>query len=56
MGVALSGQCVDLLPVGDQLVLLQVDLGGVLGVCLLQALCIAAQFVDLIERMKTRYN
>lgn len=52
-GVALRGQSADLLPVGDEFVLLQVDLGGVVGVCLLQALCISTQCVDL-RKEKTK--
>ena len=49
-GVALGSQRADLLPVGDELVLLQVDLGGVLRVCLLQALCVSTQSVHLEDR------
>lgn len=52
-GVALSGQCANLLPVSDKLVFLQMDLGGILGMCLLKALCITTKCVDLIEREKT---
>ena len=47
-GASLGRQGPDLLPVGDQLVLLQVDLGRVLGVGLLQALRLAAQHVHLV--------
>ena len=47
-GAALGRQGPDLLPVGDQLVLLQVDLRRVLGVGLLQALRLPAQRVHLI--------
>lgn len=46
-GVALSGQSANLFPVGDEFVFLQMDLGGVLWMSLLQALCIATQCVDL---------
>lgn len=52
-GVTLGGQRADLLPVGDELVALQVDLGGVLGVGLLQALGLAAKSVYLRD---SRYN
>lgn len=52
-GVALSGQSTNLLPVGDELVFLQMDLGGILGMCLLKALCITTKCVDLIEREET---
>lgn len=45
--VALGGQSADLLPVGDQFFLLQVDLGGILGVGLLKALHVSAQSVHL---------
>ena len=45
--MALGGQRADLLPVGDELVPLQVDLRGVLGVGLLQALGLAAKSVHL---------
>lgn len=48
--VALSGQGANLFPIGDEFILLQMDLGGILGMCLLQALCITTQWVDLIER------
>lgn len=48
--VALGGQSADLLPVGDQFFLLQVDLGGILGVGLLQALHVSAQSVHLSPR------
>lgn len=48
--MALRSQSTNLFPVGDKLILLQMDLGGVLGMGLLQALCIAAQCVDLVER------
>lgn len=47
-GVALSGQGANLFPVGDEFVLLQMDLGSILGMCLLQALCITTQCVYLI--------
>lgn len=52
--MALGRQGADLLPVGDQLVLLQVDLGGVLGVRLLQTLHVSAQRVHLSRRQRTR--
>lgn len=48
--MAFSSQSADLFPVGDEFILLQMDLGGILGMCLLQALSITAQCVDLIER------
>lgn len=48
--MALCSQCADLLPVGDELVALQVDLGGVLGVGLLQALSLAAKSVYLRDK------
>lgn len=47
-GVAFSSQSSDLLPVGDQLVLFQMDLGSVLRVGLLQALCVSSQSVHLV--------
>lgn len=50
--VALSGQSANLFPVGDEFVLLKMDLGGILGMCLLQALCITTQCVDLKEKKK----
>lgn len=52
--VALGRQGADLLPVGNQLVLLQVDLGGVLGVRLLQTLHVSAQRVHLSHRQRRR--
>lgn len=52
--VALGRQSADLLPVGDQLILLQVDLGGVLGVRLLQTVHVSAQRVDLSHRQRRR--
>lgn len=51
--VAFGGQSADLLPVGDQFFLLQMDLGGVLGVGLLQALHVSAQGVHLSQRERT---
>lgn len=48
-GVALCSQSANLFPVGDKLILLQMDLGGVLGMGLLQARRITAQCVDLVE-------
>lgn len=48
--VTLSSQSANLLPVGDEFILLQMDLGGILGIRLLQTLNIATQCVDLIER------
>lgn len=46
--VTLSSQSANLLPVGDEFILLQMDLGGILGIRLLQTLNIATQCVDLI--------
>ncbi len=51
-GMALSSQSANLFPVGDEFVLLQVDLGGILGMCLLQAFSITTESIDLIEGQK----
>lgn len=51
--VALGGQSADLLPVGDQFFLLQVDLRGVLRVGLLQPLYVGAESVHLSPRERT---
>lgn len=45
--VSLSRQGTDLLPVGNEFVSFQVDLRGILGVCLLQTVCLAAKSVYL---------
>lgn len=45
--MALSSQCADLLPVSNELVSLEVDLRGVHGVGLLQALSFTTQSVHL---------
>lgn len=45
--MALSSQCADLLPVSNELVSLEMDLRGVLRVCLLQTLCFTTQSVHL---------
>lgn len=45
--MALSSQGADLLPVGNELVSLEVDLRGILGVSLLQTLRFTAQSVHL---------
>lgn len=47
--MALSSKSANLFPVGDEFVLLQMDLGGILRMRLLQALCITTQCVNLIE-------
>lgn len=47
--MALSSKSVNLFPVGDKFVLFQMDLGGILGMGLLQALCITTQCVNLME-------
>lgn len=52
-GAALSSQSADLLPVGDELVLLQVDLGGILGMRLLQTLHFDTECVDLVHTSKS---
>ncbi len=51
-GMALSSQSANLFPVGDEFILLQVDLGGILGMCLLQAFSITTESIDLIEGQK----
>lgn len=45
--VSLSRQGTDLLPVGNEFVSFQVDLSGVLGVCLLQTVCLTTKSVYL---------
>lgn len=45
--MSLSCQGTDLFPVGNEFVSFQVDLRGVLGVCLLQTVCLAAKSVYL---------
>lgn len=52
--MALGSQRADLLPVGNELVSLEVDLRGVLGVSLLQTLCFTTQSVHLNEHTHTQ--
>lgn len=52
--MALSGEGANLLPVGDEFVLLQEDLRGVLWVRLLQAFRITAKCVNLIQKNARR--
>lgn len=50
--MALSSQRLNLLPVGDEFIFLQVDLGSVLRMGLLQALGVPTQSVHLVDSRK----
>lgn len=45
--MTLSSQTPNALPVCDEFIFLEVDLGGILGMCLLQMLRITTERVDL---------
>lgn len=55
VGMAFSGQSANLFPVSDKFIFLQMDLRGILGMGLLQTLCITSQCVNLIEREENIY-